>query len=121
MSAIVAYVCTTLSRKYPTLFFPAVSNGDRAGKLSIVVEGTFMCMCDFLLPRNAAGYICCRQIAKWCNTCSSHYRFARDDRVLRATILHQVLSETWDTQEETVRKIQQAFSDDAGGGGGRLN
>jgi hypothetical protein len=30
-----------------------------------VVEGTFMCMCDFLLPCNIAGCVCRRQIAKW--------------------------------------------------------
>jgi hypothetical protein len=36
---------------------------------------------------------------------------------VRAAILHQVLSETSDTQEETIRKTQQAFGDDAGGGG----
>jgi hypothetical protein len=36
---------------YPTIFFPAVSNGERVGKLSVVVEGTFLRMRDFLLPR----------------------------------------------------------------------
>jgi hypothetical protein len=36
-----------LSKKYPTLFFPAVSNSERVGKLSTVVEGTFMLMHDF--------------------------------------------------------------------------
>jgi hypothetical protein len=35
---------TTLSKKCLTLFFPAVSNGDRAGKLSIVVVG-LSCAC----------------------------------------------------------------------------
>jgi hypothetical protein len=34
-------------KKYATLFFPTVSNGERVGKLSAVVEGTFMCMRDF--------------------------------------------------------------------------
>jgi hypothetical protein len=29
-----------LSKKYPTIFFPAVSNRDRVGKLSVVVVGT---------------------------------------------------------------------------------
>jgi hypothetical protein len=38
---------TTLSKKYLTLFFPAVNNGDRVGKLVVVVEGTFICMRDF--------------------------------------------------------------------------
>jgi hypothetical protein len=75
-----------------------------------------MCMCDFLLPRNTAGCVCRCQITKWCNTCLLYSRFARDDRTLRAVILHQVLSETWDTQEETISKIQQAFGDDARGG-----
>jgi hypothetical protein len=38
---------TTLFKKYPTIFLPAVSNGDRVGKLRVVVEGTFMCMRGF--------------------------------------------------------------------------
>jgi hypothetical protein len=38
---------TTLSRKYLTLFFPMVSNGEGVGKLSVVVEGTFMSQCNF--------------------------------------------------------------------------
>jgi hypothetical protein len=101
--------CTTLSKKYLTLFFPAVSNGDRAGKLSVVVEGTFICICDFLLPRDTAVCVYRHQIAKWCNTCWSHSRFARDDRTLRAAILHQVLSETWDTQEG-VTQIKEWFN-----------
>jgi hypothetical protein len=63
---------TTLSKKYPTLFFPTVSNGGRMGKLSIVVEGTFMRMHDILLPCNTAGCVCSCQIAKLCNKCSSH-------------------------------------------------
>jgi hypothetical protein len=33
-----------MSKKYPTLFFPAASIGERVGKLSVVVEGTFMRM-----------------------------------------------------------------------------
>jgi hypothetical protein len=60
---------------YPTLFVPAVSNGERVRKLS-VVEGTFMRMRDFLLPRNTAGCVYSCQIVKWCNTCSSYSRFA---------------------------------------------
>jgi hypothetical protein len=76
-------------------FFPAVSNGERVRKLSVGVEGTFMCMLDFLLPRNTAGCVCLCQIAKWCNTCSSHSSFAQDDRTLGAVISHKVLSETW--------------------------
>jgi hypothetical protein len=36
-----------LPKKYPTISFSAVSNGERVGKLSVVVEGTFMRMCDF--------------------------------------------------------------------------
>jgi hypothetical protein len=43
-----------LSKKYPTIFFPAVSNGERVGKLNVVVEGTFRRTHDFLLPRNTA-------------------------------------------------------------------
>jgi hypothetical protein len=43
-----------LSKKYPTIFFPSVSNGEKVEKLSTVVEGTFMHMCDFLLPHNTA-------------------------------------------------------------------
>jgi hypothetical protein len=31
-----------LSKKYPTIFFPMLSNGERVGKLSIVLEGAFM-------------------------------------------------------------------------------
>jgi hypothetical protein len=31
-----------LSKKYPTIFSPTVSNGEMMGKLSVVVEGTFM-------------------------------------------------------------------------------
>jgi hypothetical protein len=50
-------------RKYPTIFFPTVSNGERAGKLSVVVEGTFMRMHDFLLPHNTAGCVSRCQIA----------------------------------------------------------
>jgi hypothetical protein len=61
--------CTTLSKKYPALFFPAVNNGERVGKLSAVVEGTFMRMRDFLLPLNTAGCVCRCQTVKWCNTC----------------------------------------------------
>jgi hypothetical protein len=57
-----------------------LSNGKRVGKLSIVVEGTFMSMRDFLPHRNTA---------------SSHSCFAQDDRMLGAVILHQILSETW--------------------------
>jgi hypothetical protein len=84
-----------LSKKYPTLFFPTVSNGERVGKLSVVVEATFMRMCDFLLPLTTAGCVCRFQIVKWCDTCSSHSRFAQDDRMLGTALLHQVLSQTW--------------------------
>jgi hypothetical protein len=35
--------------------------------------------------------------------------------MLGAAILHQVLSETLDTQAETIRKIQQAFGNDSMG------
>jgi hypothetical protein len=56
-----------LSKKYPTKFFPTVNNGERVGKLSMVVEGTFMRMPDFLLPRNIAECVCHCQIVKWCN------------------------------------------------------
>jgi hypothetical protein len=35
-----------LSKKYPTIFVSTVSNGERVGKLSEVVEGTFMRMHD---------------------------------------------------------------------------
>jgi hypothetical protein len=41
-------------KKYQTIFFPVVSNSERLGKLSVVVEGTFMRMHYFLLPRNTA-------------------------------------------------------------------
>jgi hypothetical protein len=54
--------------------------------LSVVVVGTFMAMRDILLTRNTAGCVCGCQIAKWCNTCSSHSRFAQDDRTLGAPI-----------------------------------
>jgi hypothetical protein len=84
-----------LSKKYPTLFFPAVSNGERVGKLSAMVERIFMRMRDSLLPLNTAGCVCHFQMAKWCNTCSSHSHFAQDDRLLGAAILKQVLSEPW--------------------------
>jgi hypothetical protein len=77
-----------LSKKYPTIYFPAVSNGERVGKLSVVVEETFMRMHDFLLPRNTAGCVCRCQIAKWCNTCSSHSRFAQDDRMFGADLVY---------------------------------
>jgi hypothetical protein len=43
-------------QRYPTIFFPAVSNGKRVGKLCEDVEGTFMRMHDFLLTRNTARY-----------------------------------------------------------------
>jgi hypothetical protein len=99
-------------------FFPAVSNGDRVGKLSIVVEGTFMCMCDLLLPRNTAGCICHCQIAKWCNTCLSHSRFARDDRTLGAATLHQVLSETWGYPSGNNPQNSAGFWRWCSGGGG---
>jgi hypothetical protein len=36
-----------LSKKYPAIFFPSVSNGERVGKLRVMVEGTFMRMRDF--------------------------------------------------------------------------
>jgi hypothetical protein len=64
-------------------------------KLSVAEEGTFMCMHDLLLPRNTVRCVCRCQIAKWCNTCSSHSRFAKEDRMLGAATLQQVLSETW--------------------------
>jgi hypothetical protein len=70
---ILCFISTTLSKKYTTLFFPVVSNGERVGKLRIVVEGTFMLMRDFLLPRNTAGCVCSCQIAKWCKTCCLAY------------------------------------------------
>jgi hypothetical protein len=41
-------------KEYPTIFFPTVSNGKRARKLSVVVEGTFMRMHDFLLSCNTS-------------------------------------------------------------------
>jgi hypothetical protein len=91
-----------------------VSNGERVGKLSVVVEGTFMHMCDFLLLCNTARCVCCCQIAKWCNLCPLHSCFAQDDRMLGAAILHQV-QKLGDTQAETVCTIQQAFSDDSTG------
>jgi hypothetical protein len=50
-------------QKYLTIFFPAVSNHERVGKLTVVVEGTFMLMREFLLPRNTAGCVCRCQIA----------------------------------------------------------
>jgi hypothetical protein len=56
----------------------------RVGKLSVMVEGTFMHMRDFLLTRNTAGCVVCCQIAKWCNTHLSHSHFAQDDRMLGA-------------------------------------
>jgi hypothetical protein len=57
------------------------------GKLNVVIEGTFMGMRDLC--------VCRFQIAKCCNTCSSHSRFAQEDRTLGAAILHQVLTESW--------------------------
>jgi hypothetical protein len=101
-----------LSKEYFIIFFPAVSNGERVGKLSVVVEGTFMLMHDSLLPHNTAGCVWHCKIAKLCNTCSLHTRFAQYDRMLGAVILHQVLLETWGTQAERIRKIQQAFFND---------
>jgi hypothetical protein len=83
-----------LSKKYPTLFLPTVSNDKRVGKLSIMVVGTFMRMHDFLLPCYTTGYICRCHITKWCNTCSSHSHFAQDDRTLGAVILHGYDPET---------------------------
>jgi hypothetical protein len=85
-------------RSVTTRFFQKVSDyifsrgkyGERVGKLSVVVEGTFMRMRDFLLPRNTVVCVCRCQRAKWCNTCSSHSRFAQgaqDDRTLGAAIL----------------------------------
>jgi hypothetical protein len=59
----------------------------------------------FLLPRNTAGCVCRRQMAKWCNTCSSHSRFAR--------YCIEFCQKLGDTQAEIIRKIQQAFGDDA--------
>jgi hypothetical protein len=52
-----------LSKKHPAIFFPPVSKGERVGKLSVVVEGTFMLMHDFLLPHNTTGCVCRFQIA----------------------------------------------------------
>jgi hypothetical protein len=42
-------------QKVSDYIFPAVSNGDRVGKMSVVVEVTFMRMRDFLLPLNTAA------------------------------------------------------------------
>jgi hypothetical protein len=78
-------------KNYPTIFFPAVSNGERVMKLSVAVEGIFMRMRDILLPRNTARCVCRYQRVKWCNMCSSHTCFARDDRTIGAAILHQCL------------------------------
>jgi hypothetical protein len=80
------------------------------------VDITLICMCDFVLPRDAAGCVCRRQIAKWCNTCSSHSRYARDDKGLEQRHCIKFCLKTLDTQAETIRKIQQAFGDDAGWG-----
>jgi hypothetical protein len=68
-----------------------VSIGERVGKLSVVIEGTFTHMRDSVLPRNTAGCVCRSQIGKRRNTCSSHSRFAQDDRTVGAAILHHVL------------------------------
>jgi hypothetical protein len=42
-------------KKFPTILFPAVSNGERVEKLRVVVEGAITRMRDFLLPRNTAN------------------------------------------------------------------
>jgi hypothetical protein len=63
------------------------------GKLSVVVEGTFMRMHDFLLPCNTAGCVCHCQVVKWL----THVRrilVLFKMTMLRAAILHQVLPET---------------------------
>jgi hypothetical protein len=52
-------------------------------------------------------------MAKWCNTRSSHSRFAQDDRTLGTVILHQILSGY--PSIKTIRKIEQSFGDDATG------
>jgi hypothetical protein len=49
-----------LSKKYETIFFPVVSNGERVGKLSVAVEGTFIRTHDFLLPRNSVRCVAAR-------------------------------------------------------------
>jgi hypothetical protein len=41
-------------QKISDYIFPSVSNSKRVGKLSVVVEGTFMNMHDFLLPHYTA-------------------------------------------------------------------
>jgi hypothetical protein len=56
-------------QKVSDFIFPVISNGEMVGKLSVVVEGTFMHMHDFLLSRNTARCVCSCQIAKWFNTC----------------------------------------------------
>jgi hypothetical protein len=46
-----------LSRKYPTIFLPTVSNDERVGKLSAVVEGTYMHLrdiCCLVTPPDAS-------------------------------------------------------------------
>jgi hypothetical protein len=91
------FIVHGLSKEYLTIFPPppTVSNDERVGKLSVVVEGTFKHTSRVFLSRNTAGFVCHSQIAKWCNTCLSHSFFAQDGRMLGATILHQVSSETW--------------------------
>jgi hypothetical protein len=62
-----------------------ISNDKRVGKLSVVVERTFVPMPDFLLPRMTAGCVCSCQIVKWCNTCSLHLSALSCTGILPAT------------------------------------
>jgi hypothetical protein len=75
----------SLSKEYPSIFYPAVSNGERVGKLSVEVEGFLMHMLDFF---------CCLAAPLDASVAARCF-FAQDDRMLQAVILHQVLSETW--------------------------
>jgi hypothetical protein len=98
-----------LSKKYPAIFFPAVSNGEWVGKLGVVVEGTFMRMRDFLLPRSTAGCVCRCQIAKWWNTYLSLLISLKMTERLEQRYCTKFCQKLGETQAETIRTIQHAL------------
>jgi hypothetical protein len=80
------------------------------GKLSVVVEGTFMRMRDFLLLRNIAGCVCRCQRAKWYNTC--YTRILKQIVHVSATVFQRINKFYLQTvyREHTVESLVHLFN-----------
>jgi hypothetical protein len=104
-----------LFKKYWTLIFPAQTNQAREVSIIVDVEGTFMRMREFFpVYRKCQSPAVGRWLCKCCERSSDcQLLVLQNDGKTWAVVLHRILPKPGDTQVETIRKIQQAFGDDA--------